>query len=186
MVGLAKRVLPLVALLLLSLVALWPEIVAQSDRARLVYHRSSLVPENGMLTAPRYRGEDDSHQPYTLTAISARQKGAEQVDLTQPIGDITLTGGTWLHVRATAGTFMQHAGLLDLSGEVTLYRDDGSTLVTDAATLDVHEGALVSGAPTRVEGPFGTLDAQGFTITEHGHVAQFAGPARLVFNGGRR
>lgn len=184
-VGLAKRVLPLIALCLLSLVALWPEIADQTDRARLVYRRGAVMPEAGILTAPRYRGEDDNRQPYTLTATSARQIGPERIDLISPVGDILLTGGVWLQVQAAGGTYMQKAGQLDLAGEVTLYRDDGTTLTTDAATIDLREGAVASGARTHAEGPFGTLDAQGFTITERGHVAQFAGPGRLVLRGGR-
>ena len=185
LVGLAKRILPLAALALLSLVALWPEIVQQADRARLIYRHAGIVPDSGVLTAPRYRGEDDNHQLYSLTATTARQTGPERIDLVRPIGDILLGGGGWLQVTAAAGTYLQKAGQLDLSGDVVLYRDDGTLLVTEAATLDVHEGVAASGLPVRVEGPFGTLDAQGFTITERGRVAHFHGPARLVLDGGR-
>lgn len=185
-VGLAKRTLPVLALALLTTVALWPEIAQQTDRARLVYRRGSIVPESGVLTAPRYRGEDDNHQGYTLTATSARQIGADRIDFVAPVGDIALSGGAWLQVQSAAGTYMQKAAQLDLSGDVVLYRDDGTTLVTDAATLDLHDGAAAGAALTHVEGPFGTLDAQGFTITERGRLAQFHGPARLVLNGGGR
>ncbi len=185
MVALAKRALPVLAIGLLVLVAVWPEIAQQTDRARLVYRRGSVIPESGVLTAPRYRGEDDNHQTYTLTATSARQVAADRVDLIAPIGDITLTGGAWLQVQASGGTYLQKAAQLDFSGEVTLYRDDGSMLITDAATLDLREGAAASAARTHAEGPFGTLDSQGFTITERGRVAQFHGPARLVLDGGR-
>jgi hypothetical protein len=36
---------------------------------------------------------------------------------------------------------------------------------------------------THAEGPFGTLDAQGFTATDGGTVIHFAGPGRLLLNG---
>lgn len=182
-VGFAKRVLPLIALALLGLVAVWPEIADQADRARLVYRRSTLAPEAGVLTKARYRGEDEDHQPYTLTAEVARQVGADRIDLTGPVGDIVLNSGTWLEVEAARGTYMQKSAQLDLSGDVTLYRDDGTLLTTDSATADLRQGVVASGARTHVEGPFGTLDAQGFTITEGGHVARFTGPARLVLRG---
>ncbi len=32
------------------------------------------------------------------------------------------------------------------------------------------------------EGPFGTLDAQGFTLTDKGSAIQFFGPGHLVLN----
>jgi lipopolysaccharide export system protein LptC len=186
MVGLGKRMLPVVGLALLALVALWPEIAQQADHARLVYRRGMMMPESGVLTAPRYRGEDENGRPYTLTAASARQTGADRIELSAPVGDVALGGGGWAQVQATGGVYLQKAGQLDLSGEVTLYRDDGTVVTTDAATMDLKEGVVASGARTHVEGPFGTLDAQGFTISERGRVAQFSGPGRLVLNGGRR
>ena len=38
---------------------------------------------------------------------------------------------------------------------------------------------------THAEGPFGTLDAQGFVLVDKGAVIQFQGPAHMVLNGGR-
>ena len=43
--------------------------------------------------------------------------------------------------------------------------------------------AAAGSEPTHAEGPFGTLDAQGFTITDKGAAVQFIGPAHLVLNG---
>ncbi len=186
MVGFGKRLLPVAGLGLLALVALWPEIARQTDNARVLYRRGLGMPESGTLTDARYRGEDESGRPYTLTAASARQAGPERIELTAPVGDVALSGGSWAQVQADAGVYMQKAQLLDLSGEVTLYRDDGTVVTTDAATMDLRQGVVASGTRTHMEGPFGTLDAQGFTITERGQVAQFAGPGRLVLNGGRR
>jgi lipopolysaccharide export system protein LptC len=185
-VGLGKRALPVVGLGLLALVAMWPEIARQVDQARVLYRRGLGMPESGVLVDARYRGDDDSGRPYTLTATAARQDGPERVNLTGPVGDIALSGGGWAQVKAATGVYMRKDRQLDLAGEVTLYRDDGTVMSTDAATVDLKEGVVASGKMTHVEGPFGTLDAQGFTITERGQVAQFSGPGRLVLNGGTR
>jgi lipopolysaccharide export system protein LptC len=186
MVGLGKRALPVVGLGLLALVALWPEIARQADNARVLYRRGLGIPESGVLVDARYRGDDDSGRPYTLTATAARQAGPERINLTAPVGDIALSGGGWAQVQAAAGVYMRKTQQLDLAGEVTLYRDDGTVVTTDAATVDLKEGVVASGNMTHVEGPFGTLDAQGFTITERGQVVQFSGPGRLVLNGGTK
>jgi lipopolysaccharide export system protein LptC len=183
LVGAGKRLLPLVALALLGLVALWPEFTREFNQARLIGRGLAVVPQNGQLTNARYRGEDARGQAYTITAATARQVTPERIDMTLPIGDITLSGGAWMHVTAQGGTYMQKAEMLDLSGEVTLYRDDGTTLTADAITLDLHAGAAASPSPTHVEGPFGTMDAQGFTVTDRGNVAFFTGPAHLVLRG---
>jgi lipopolysaccharide export system protein LptC len=49
-------------------------------------------------------------------------------------------------------------------------------------SMDLKSGAAASSQPVHAEGPFGTLDAQGFALVDKGAVVQFTGPARLVLN----
>jgi lipopolysaccharide export system protein LptC len=184
-VGLAKRLLPVVALALLSMVALWPEF-GQDERGRFSFRTGGVEPESGQLTDVRYNGVDDRDRPYTMTASAAHQVSPERIDLVEPKGDISLETGNWLMVQSRRGVYTQHSGMLDLSGEVVLYRDDGLTMATDAATLDLKAGAATSAARVHAEGPFGSLDAQGFAITDRGAVVQFSGPGRLVLNEQKR
>ena len=181
-VGLTKRLLPVVALVLLSLVALWPEI-GPDGRSRFKYRAHGLVPESGQLTGVHYNGVDDRDRPYTMTATSAHQVSPERIDLVEPKGDINLESGGWLMAQSHQGVYGPHTGLLDLSGDVVLYRDDGMTLVTDVATLDLKAGVAGSVERVHVEGPFGHLDAQGFSMTDRGTVLQFTSPGRLLLNG---
>ncbi len=180
-VRLAKRLLPVAALALLSLVALWPELGPDEHR-RLAYHVSGIVPENGQLTDLRYNSVDDRDRPYTVTASAAKQVSPERINLVDPKGDISLESGSWLMVQALRGVYGQHSGQLDLAGDVVLYRDDGLTMLTDATTLDLKAGVAVSAEQVHAEGPFGSLDAQGFAVTDRGTVVQFTGPGRLVLN----
>ncbi len=182
-VGLAKLVLPLVALSLLSLLALWPELMRDSERGRFSYRRLMVTPEGGQLSDPRFRGTDTDGQPYTITAATARQSGQDRTDLTDPKGDIVLGGGTWLMVQSAKGVFLQKTQQLDLSGGVVIYRDDGLVLSTEAASIDLLRGAAAGAEMVHIEGPFGTLDAQGFTLTDRGALLQFTGPARMILNG---
>ena len=78
---------------------------------------------------------------------------------------------------------MQKSNQLDLWQDVVLYRDDGTTLTTSSASIDVKAGAAAGSEPVHVEGPWGTLDAQGFTVIEQGAAIQFLGPAQAVLNG---
>lgn len=181
-VSIAKRLLPLVALALLSTVALWPELSSETSRARLTYRRSNIDPQSGQMTDATYHGVDDRGRPYTMTAVAARQISPERIDLTDPKGDTTLQSGNWLMVQSKRGVYLQRAGNLDLSGDVQLYRDDGTTLTTESATLDLKAGAAAGSEMTHAEGPFGTLDAQGFAVIDKGAVMQFSGPGRLVLN----
>jgi lipopolysaccharide export system protein LptC len=89
-------------------------------------------------------------------------------------------------IQARRGVYEQKASRLDLSGEVTLYRDDGTVLTTESATIDMRANAAAGHEMVHAEGPFGVLDAQGFTVLDRGAVVQFTGPARLVLNGERK
>ncbi len=183
-ITLTKWLLPLLALLLLASIALWPEIGRLSDNARIAYQRVSNELGGATVTDARYRGVDEHGRPYTVTAKTAQQDGPDRINLTMVKADITLTDGTWLMLQAKDGVFLQHSNQLDLSHDVTLYRDDGTTMVTNSASLDLKNGAAAGSEPTHAEGPFGTLEAQGFTVTDKGAAVLFTGPAHLVLNGG--
>ena len=183
MVALTKFMLPMVALAILATVALWPEIDRTLNEARVSFRRGMPVPESGQLTDARYHGVDDHGRPYTVTAAIARQVTPERIDLTTPVGDVSLESGSWLMAKAQRGVYLQRTQQLDLSGDVTLYRDDGITLITDSAAVDLKAGAAAGAAMTHAEGPFGTLDAQGFAATDNSTIIRFTGPGRLVLNG---
>jgi lipopolysaccharide export system protein LptC len=182
LINFTKWSLPAFALLLLASLALWPEIGRMHDAARIAYQRLGGEFALATLTDAHYHSVDEQGRPYTLTAATAQQISADRVNLTSPKGDVTLADGTWLMLRAKRGVFLQHSGQLDLSQDVTLYRDDGTTVVTNSASIDLKNGAAAGAEPTHVEGPFGTLEAPGFTITDKGTAIQFPGPAHLVMN----
>ena len=181
-VGMAKRLLPLAALALLASIALWPELVRETDQSRLSYHRGEAPPQSGQMSQATYHGVDSSGRPYTMTASAAHQVDPDRINLTDPKGDISLESGNWLMAQSRSGVYLQHEGSLDLWNDVQLYRDDGTTLATSSATLDLKQGAAAGAEMVHAEGPFGTLDAQGFAVTDRGAIMQFTGPGRLVLN----
>ncbi len=186
-VRVAKLGLPLMALLLLSAVALWPELARMGERGRLSFRRVFAVEaESGRMLQPRYRGVNEKGRPYTLTANWASQANQNRVDLGAPKGDMVLENGAWLQVEGKQGVFLQHSEELDLSGDVVLYRDDGTVIRTQTAAVDVKQGAAASNDKTHAEGPFGILDSQGFTMTDKGGDIQFQGPARVILNGAQK
>jgi lipopolysaccharide export system protein LptC len=178
-----KWMLPMAAMGLLALIALWPEISDTTIKARLSLAHVSGEVDGGKLIDARYNGLDEKGRPYTITAATAWQIDAERVGLTLPKGDITLENGTWLMLTSREGTFVQHVNQLDLIKEVTLYRDDGTTMHTESASIDVKAGAAAGSQPVHVEGPFGVLDAKGFTVMDKGTAIDFPGPAHVVLNG---
>ena len=186
LIRLTKFLLPLAALGLLALIALWPEIDRAKDHGRLSFSKFAAEVDGAKLTDARYRGVDEQGRPYTITAKTAKQVTPDRANLTTPVGDLSMKDGSWLQVRSKDGVYLQHAGSLDLSHDVVLYRDDGTTMTTESAAVDLKSGAAAGSVTVHAEGPFGTLDAQGFMLTDNGAAIQFAGPARLVLNGTAR
>ena len=182
LITLTKWLLPLAAMMLLALVALWPELERTAIDKRIAGGRLTGEVEGGHMVDVRYNGVDEKGRPYTITSASARQMDADRIALTIPKGDITLENGSWLMVSARSGTFVQKLNQLDLVDDVALYRDDGTTMRTSTASVDIKAGAADSASPVHAEGPFGVLNFQGFILTDKGAAVDFTGPAHLVLN----
>jgi lipopolysaccharide export system protein LptC len=178
-IGFAKLALPALAACLLAAVALWPELTGTNQLGESARPGQPQVASGQILDA-RYRGVDEAGRRYTITAATATQNGGDLVNLVEPKGDIGGAVGPWLFGEARQGVFDRTRRQLDLSGDVTLYRSDGTILTTDTATMDLANGVAVSDDRVHVEGPFGTLDAQGFAASDGGKVVRFTGPGRLV------
>ncbi len=178
----SKWLLPVGAILLLASIAMWPEISRQLNADLGLKPGFSGEFEAGKLLNVRYHGVDGA-RPYTVTADQALQDGPERINLVEPKGDLTSENGSWTYVEAKYGVYIQHASLLDLSGDVVVFRDSGVTLRTQSASMDLKSGAAAGNEHTHAEGPFGTLDAQGFALVDKGAVIQFQGQSRLLLNG---
>jgi lipopolysaccharide export system protein LptC len=180
-----KRLLPLGALMLLSLVMLWPELITQHNPARVSYHLGT-GPDGanqGSMTKAHYEGIDDTGRPYTMTAAEAVQTDADTVVLTKPAGDMTMKTGSWLMIQSKDGLYHAKAQHLDLSNHVVLYRDDGTTVRTSQAAINLKDSSASGHETVNADGPFGTLLAQGFNITDRGTRLHFTGPSKLVLDG---
>ena len=182
-----KRLLPLAAVGLLSTVALWPEFERAEDRGRVSFRRiAQSGPESVRVMDPRYQGVDEQGRPYSLTANIARQQGSDSVvDLDSPRADMLLnSGNAWVMLESREGRFDRGRNHLDLAGNVTLWHDNGTMLVTDTAAIELTEGSAQGDSPVAAQGPFGTLTAEGFRLNDRGQVVNFTGRSRVVLEGG--
>jgi lipopolysaccharide export system protein LptC len=180
-----KVLLPLGALSLLAAIVLWPEFERAGDSARLSFRRiSRATPDAVRVVDPRYQGTDDQNRPYNVTAVEAAQQGsANIVDLEAPRADITLSGGAWMLVESRTGRYDRDSSLLDLSGDVTIWQDDGTLIQTEEALVDVKAGNAEGDSPIAAQGSFGTLTGDGFRLRDRGAVVVFTGNARAVLEG---
>ena len=178
-----KWLLPVGALLLLGLIAAWPEINRSMNAGRAAYRQVAAISlDTGRMLGARYHGLDAHGRPYMITADEARQAAPDRIDLVRPVADSLTQSGTWLLIRAPRGVYMPHEQILDLFDHVSLYRDDGTLMSGRTAVMDVRRGIVLSDDWVHAEGPFGVLDAQGELMSQHEGVAQFRGPARMILN----
>lgn len=186
MVRWAKRLLPALALALLAVVMFWPEIEGNEERSRVSFRRPVQPRAEALrVVNPRYQGIDDLNRPYTVTAAEAQQLGGEEIlELEEPRADILLTDGSWVYLRAHAGRYDRPRSHLDLMGDVTIYHDNGTMMLTQQAAVEIDKGSASGDRPVAAQGPFGTLTSEGFRLTERGAVVVFTGRAHVVLEGG--
>jgi lipopolysaccharide export system protein LptC len=182
-VGFLKVLLPALAVALILLVVIWPQLSRDSRDFRIRVSDTSLEQADSltMLNA-RFEGVDDKDQPFTLTADEATQTTDDEnlIRLELPKGDITLEDGTWLAMTAREGRYRRDTQVLELSGEVTLFHDRGFELRTQAARVDLEAGIAEGSETVEGQGPFGDLVAEGFEVLDRGARVLFTGRSRAV------
>ena len=185
-----KLVLPAAALLIVTLILAWPQIVRDDNRVRFGAGRISAdEAETLRMSNARYVGTDNQQRPYVVTATLAARESAHapRTDLTNPKADMTTSGGAWVAVTAETGVYHNMSRVLDLAGDVSLFHDGGTEFHTARAEVDLNAGAASGDDPVAGQGPTSTVTAEGFRLYDRGAVVIFTGKSHLVlYNSGRR
>lgn len=188
-VAAAKRLLPVVAGVLIALVALWPHITRKDGRFRIGI---STLQESGAeaptMINPRYVGTDSENRPFSVTADLARNLAlnSTSVDLEMPKADITMEDGTWLVLTAREGHFEREAKVLNLAGSVNLFHDTGYEIRTTKVRVDLEEGKATGPEPVEGQGPFGDLKGEGFELFGRGTIIVLTGKSKVTIYPGIR
>lgn len=178
-----KIMLPIVALCLIALVAVWPYVQKENIAFTIGFVTSEIAgDQQPVMVNPRYTGADSRDRPYSITADLAHNlvQDTEQVDLDNPKADITLEDGTWLVVTADQGVYARTNETLELSGAVNLFQDEGYELRSEEVVIDLNEGTAESATPSEGQGPFGNLTSEGFRVINVGKTVLFTGKSHLV------
>ena len=187
-VALLKRALPAVGVLLLLLIAVWPQLTPIWERMRFAFPAIDLrdARELRMLN-PRYAGMDRSGRPYVVTAAVGHQVPDRQdlMSLEGARAEMKSHNGADVVVTAKTGVYQSQAQLLDLFGNVTLTHENGTRFVTQRARLDVAHNAAEGNDPIEGHGPSGDIKAQGFRIYEKGDTVIFTGNSETLLRGAK-
>jgi len=182
-VALLRRVLPVIGVVLLLLVAIWPRLAPLWDRMRFAFPAIDLREAKELqMVNPRYAGADRTGRPFVVTAASGRQVPDRQdlMSLRAPRADVKTHGGADVVVTAATGVYQSQSQLLDLFGEVTLVHQNGTRFVTDTARVDAAGNTAKGSDPVEGHGPSGDIKAQGFEILDKGDTILFTGRSDLL------
>jgi lipopolysaccharide export system protein LptC len=179
-----KVALPLLALVLVGLVLMLPQLESTEKQIRTSVTQQIKAQdlENLYMVNARYVGTDQKNRAYTLTANSARQVSTDSdlVALEGPKADVALGDGHWVALHANAGAFYRKAQTLVLFGDVNIFHDDGYSVRTGEVEMNLKKGTATGNKPIVAHGPLGILRAKGFKILEKGETVLFTGKARLT------
>ncbi len=152
-VMLMKLILPAIAGVLVLLVIVWPQFSDEPEGFRLGPSEVSLETAGGQrLFNARYTGTDRRNNPFTITAktLTQQNKDDDAVELQGPTADIFLDAGSWVAVSSRIGKYRKNDQILELSGGVDVFHDDGYEFHTEAAVVDLADGVASGDRPAAI------------------------------------
>lgn len=179
----AKLLLGILVIVLTCAILFYPVIKKNSD-VRIAFTsvtKADKPPPTQMVNA-NFHGFDDNNQPYNVTAKTALQIDEDTVVLDKVNGDITLNSGTWLTVSANKGNLKIQERLLDLSGSVEMFNDEGYELRTELVNINIGKKIAVSHQPVNGQGPLGLLRSSGATFDGNANTTTFSGPVHVTLH----
>jgi lipopolysaccharide export system protein LptC len=129
----------------------------------------------------RFDGRDDKGRLFSITADSASPiKGDDRhISLKKPLADIAMSTGAYVALAANDSILDRDAGLMSLTGEVTLFHDTGLSFQTDSATIDLMARTAEGNDVVEGQNGDGELIAQGFRVRDDGDTIEFTGKAYM-------
>jgi lipopolysaccharide export system protein LptC len=183
-IGLLRYVLPAIALCLIALVVLWPQLIGSAGGLIApIFANAEIDGTDVMLMHnPRYIGRTRDAEPYELTAASAYvdPKKPSQIHLERLAAELTPASQRDLRLVALSGLYNRAADKLDLDGDIALTTSDGYRFETQRARINLQAGRVVGDQPVAGWGPTGTLSADRFEIHDSGQLLRFNGRVKVT------
>lgn len=182
-VRLLKVALPLVVVVTLGYVAYWwlqsrgtvvdPTFIQQVNET----NTKAEVTVNDV----KYDGMDKKGRPFSITADSASHADGDDrhIALKKPLADITMSSGAYVALTANDGILDRDADIVTLSGDVTLFHDNGLSFQTDSATIDLNAKTAEGKDVVEGQNGDGELVSQGFRVLDDGDTIEFTGKAYM-------
>lgn len=182
LVGILKLLLPLLAIVLIGLVIMWPTIEDQVEAGPTPDTPEFQASGEAQIINPRFTGLDDEGRPFEIEGDLAYQdiNNPELIDLDNLRGTITLSEGDTARVEAQYGHFDRTKGRVELHGDVVVSHNQGAVFRTDEIMVDINTNQVWGNQPVEAASDEATVTAAGFEVQDGGATIIFRGPARMV------
>ncbi len=174
--------LPIIALMMIGLVAAWPQIAPKPNEFRLDYADLDISDDDLSMVGARFVATDEEQRPFSISARTVRDlvPGGNDMRLEAPEAEITLTDGAWVWATADEGHYRVDDEQLTLIGSVRLFHDGGHVLSTSEAEVDLASGVVSGSAPVKGHGPLGELRGEGFRVSDSGQRIMLTGRSVVI------
>ncbi|MEM7442218.1 MAG: LPS export ABC transporter periplasmic protein LptC [Pseudomonadota bacterium] len=190
LVGVLKLLLPIIAVLMIIVVIMWPTIEQtieeQTDTGVAIDTPDFQASGEAQIINPRFTGLDESGRPFEIEGDLAYQDidNPELIELDNLRGVITLAEGETARVESTYGRLDQTKGEVELTGNVVVSHFDGTVFRTDEIIVNISDNHVWGSQPVEAEADEATVTAEGFEVRDEGATVIFRGPAHMVVERG--
>lgn len=177
-----RLVLPLVALVIVTIVIAWPRM----DDNITAIPKDDLIPQGtsgrNELINPHFESTDSNQQPYVITADRAVQSQKEEslILLEKPKADVTLGEGETVNAQSQRGAYRQDTEILVMDESVILQHFTGYTLKSERMNVSMKDQTAWTDLPVSGAGPSGTLEAKAMNANNVTGKVIFSGPAKMI------
>lgn len=183
---LLKVVLPSIAAVMIGLVILWPQLKAQQEETFSLLSDPDQfdVPEDQMMSNPRFFTVDDKGEPLNMTADSAFELPGEvrRVQLNEIKADVLMQKDIWYALDAQVGIYSQTEDTMELLEQVNLYTERGYEADTTQALINLKNRDIIGTEETHFRMPAGNAVSDGFEVVENGTIFRLTGRSKIIFH----
>jgi lipopolysaccharide export system protein LptC len=179
-VALLKYLLIGVSLALVATIIIWPQFTERRNGLPIDFADVDVSSQSSTMTNARFVSGGERSVNVTADKVVQDPEVPTMVHLSALEGDTTTDGGVWMHMSARSGVFDRAADRLELTGDVSLYTDQGNEIHSPKATIDMGRGEVRGDDRVAGHGPYGHFRADSFEIREEGNVLLLRGNVQLV------